>query len=144
MVKKSKLFYGFLLSSMMMLPSLANGTDITLSGTLEDVVSLQIERATDGKIVSEDDADPNSTIASNETLNFGNINPLGLDTSVGGAVSRAGTSTNGTTFTVQSMVLNTSNVLFNPVEVAATPVLLPKGVNKGAVYFTEGASCQRI
>ena len=137
MVKKSKLFLGLVLSVIVSIPALANQTDITLSGTLEDVVSLQIEVSTDGKIVSKDDMDSSSNIAANETLNFGNVNPLGLDTSTNLAViNRAGTSTNGTAFIVNSMVLSTTNVLFAPLE---SSVLLPKGNNKGAVYFTEGA-----
>jgi hypothetical protein len=122
-------------------PAFANITNITINAELEEIASLQIESVNCGNVVSVDNVDASSTLQQNEILNFGLVNPLGLETGTNGAahaVSRPETGINCTTFTLESMVIDTNYLLHNPVEDASHP--LPKGsTNLGALYFTRGA-----
>jgi hypothetical protein len=126
-------------------PALANITDITIQAELEEVASLQIESISCNRIVSVDNIDPSATTLNgrNEVLNFGLVNPLGLETGGLGngnnlAVNRAGASENCTDFTVQSMVVDNAYKLYNPVENASNP-LPHNNTNIGALYFTKNA-----
>jgi hypothetical protein len=124
-------------------PALANITDISVKATLQDIMSLQIETQQGGQIVSSDDVDPSGSFLVNEVLDFGLVNPKGLETTAGAghnlAVNRQGASNNATVFNVQSMVIDSSNFLYDPVETASHPLPHQTGLNYGALYFSENA-----
>jgi hypothetical protein len=142
-LNKSLLF--ILLSSAVTLPVFANSTDITLNGTYQDVVSLSLERTSDDFIVSNDNLDPVSNISGNEVLTLGNVNVLGLDTTTDTAVNRAITSVNGTIGNVQSKVIDLTDKLYDPIEqLGVSAKKLPKGNNKGALYYVEDAVQLRV
>lgn len=148
--KATKAGIGVLMTLLSVLPALANSSDITINGTYQDVLSVQLERTSDDFIVSKDNVDPNSTITGNATLNFGNVNPLGLDLSTDSYVNTAVTGTNNVTGTVKAFVIDSTDKLYDSLEQLGTASRkLPKGVlgtpnNKGALYYIEDAVQLRI
>jgi hypothetical protein len=132
--RMNKVLLALAVSTMTVLPVLANSTDVTIQADVEDVLSVQLERVTDSVTVSGDDIDPTSSFAGNEVLNFGAVNPLALNS--GAIINRALTATNGTTGTVKAMVIDTAGKVY---KADGTGSALPKATNDGAVYFVENS-----
>lgn len=141
-MKKSsgKILLGFLLSVSAIMPSMANGTNVTLGSQVQDVISLMLERTSDGKMVSQDDLD--GTLVSNEVIDFGQVNALGIDTSIPSHIlSRTVTGTNLTSGTLKARVIDTTGKLY---DANGAGTALPKATNDGAVYYLEGALQLRV
>ncbi|MFN8578622.1 MAG: hypothetical protein U0354_17480 [Candidatus Sericytochromatia bacterium] len=136
-----KLLTGLALVSAITLPSLANDTDVTITAEVEDIVSIVAERTSDNQIVSQDNLDGGS-LSSNEVIDFGKVNALGVETSLSSTthvVNRAVTGTNGTSGTLISKVIDTSNQLYD-----TNAASLPTTSNDGAIYMLEDALQLRV
>ena len=117
------------------LPVMANNTTLGFNATVDSVISLQLERVSDGVIVSGDDTDPGSFTGANDVISFGTVSPLGIGTASALSSSRGALGTTGGT--LQSFVIDTTKKLYTPGSNVATG--LPKGNNDGAIYILTGA-----
>jgi hypothetical protein len=123
----NKKYYKVLLSGVFalagMFPALANSTQITMTATASDFLVVQVERASDSKVVSGDDFQPGATDpAANEILTFGNIDARGL--SVGNLTS---TNNLAPTAPLTRVVLDANRNVFD--------VTGPPAKVAGALYF---------
>lgn len=102
------------------LPTMADSTNISLSGNVQDFLIVQLER-TDNTIVSSDDFQAYSSEPSGpESLNFGNVDALGVNPGVVTAV-------NSTPPSVQRVVLDANRNIY--------AVNNPPTMVKGALYY---------
>ncbi|MBC7474114.1 MAG: hypothetical protein H7263_07455 [Candidatus Sericytochromatia bacterium] len=105
------------------------------AGGSVSIISIQLERISDGVVVSGDDTNPGSFTGMNDILSFGTVSPLGTGTSSVLNSSRGGFGTIGT---IQSFVIDTNRSLYQPMG------NLPKGNNDGAIYTISGALQIRV
>lgn len=105
------------------LPTLADSTNISLSGNVQDFLIVQLERTDNNTIVSPDDFQPFPTDPSGpESVGFGNVDALGVNP---GTI----TATNSTPPSVQRVVLDANRNVY--------AVNNPPTMVKGALYYVK-------
>lgn len=119
---------------MAVIPVMANNTTLGFNATVTSVISIQLERVSDGVIVSGDDVTPGAFTPANDVLSFGTVSPLGMGTAAALTSSRGAA---GTTGTINAFVIDTTKKLYTPS--SNTALGLPKGNNNGAIYTLSGA-----
>lgn len=126
MKKSQKLLASLFVAAMSALPAFANTTQLTLTATVDNFLTVQLVRSSDQTIVSTD----NNALggASYESLSFGNVDARGLST---GTLTSSKGLANGTT-TLSRVLLDPSSKVFT--------TTAPPATVEGALYYVEGYS----
>lgn len=123
---KNKIFLSVIASLSAILPTFANSTQITMTAIADDFLVVQLERASDSKVVSGDDYQKNSNDpAAYEILGFGNIDARGVSA---GNLTSANSTLPGTG--LSRVILDSSRKVYS--------VTNPPSTVAGALYYLKG------